>query len=147
MRTWFSILSLTLLVSVVTAMPRKELSLEELKARVPHAKPDERTTLCLQIAERQVEAADKLYVDGKTEEAEASIHDVVSYAQQAGEAAGQTGHRLKNAEIAMRRMSHRLSDIKRTLPFDNQSLVQSAIDTLDKMRTDLLSHMFGKNPK
>ncbi len=44
-------------------------------------------------------------------------------------------------------MSHRLSDIKRTLPFDNQALVQSAIDTLDKMRSDLLSHMFGKNPK
>jgi len=129
------------------AFPRKELSVEELKARLARAKPDERTNLCIQIAERQVEAADKLYTDGKTEEAEAAIHDVVTYSQQASDAAGQTGHRLKNTEIAMRKMSHRLNDIKRTLPFENQALVQSAIETLDKIRTDLLSRMFGKNPK
>lgn len=149
MRTWLTLfgLVLTITLTVDHARARKELSLEELKARVPNAKPDERTNLCIQIAERQVEAADKLYTEGKTEEAEAAIHDVVSYSQQANEAAGQTGHRLKNTEIAMRKMSHRLNDIKRTLPYDNQALLQSAIDTLDKIRTDLLSRMFAKNPK
>ena len=152
MRTWLTIIGLTLTMTMTLMVsyalpPRKELTLEELKARVPHAKPDERTNLCIQIAERQVEAADKLYVAGKIEEAEAAIHDVVSYSQQASEAAGQTGHRLKNTEIAMRKMSHRLNDIKRILPFENQALVQSAIDTLDKIRTDLLSRMFAKNPK
>jgi hypothetical protein len=140
------ILGLTL-VAAATGVLAKELSLDELKARVQHAKPDERTSLCIQIAERQVEAFDKLYTDGKTEEAEAAIHDVVSYAKQASESAGQTGHRLKNTEIAMRKMSHRLGDIKRTLPFEEQASVQSAVDTLDKIRTDLLSRMFGKNPK
>jgi hypothetical protein len=140
------ILGLTL-VAAATGVLAKELSLDELKARVQHAKPDERTSLCVQIAERQVEAFDKLYTDGKTEEAEAAIHDVVSYAKQASESAGQTGHRLKNTEIAMRKMSHRLGDIKRTLPFEEQASVQSAVDTLDKIRTDLLSRMFGKNPK
>ena len=149
MRTWLTLfgLVLTITLTVDHAWARKELSLEELKARVPNAKPDERTNLCIQIAERQVEAADKLYTEGKTEEAEAAIHDVVSYSQQANEAAGQTGHRLKNTEIAMRKMSHRLNDIKRTLPYDNQALLQSAIDTLDKIRTDLLIRMFAKNPK
>lgn len=145
MRKWLAILGI-LVVATCYALP-KELSLEELKARLQRAKPDERTNLCVQIAERQVEASDKLYTDGKLEEAEAAIRDVVSYSQQAGESAGQTGHHLKNTEIAMRKMSHRLSDIKRTLPFENQALVQSAVDTLDKIRTDLLSRMFGKNPK
>lgn len=140
------ILGITL-VAAVTGVLAKELSLEELKARVQHAKPDERTSLCTQIAERQVEAFDKFYTDGKATEAEAALHDVVSYSQQASESAGQTGHRLKNTEIAMRKMSHRLSDIKRTLPFEEQASVQSAVDTLDKIRTDLLSRMFGKNPK
>ena len=134
-------------MAALTGALAKELSLEELKARVQHAKPDERTSLCTQIAERQVEAFDKLYTDGKATEAEAALHDVVSYAQQASDSAAQTGHRLKNTEIAMRKMSHRLSDIKRTLPFEEQASVQSAIDTLDKIRTDLLSRMFGKNPK
>lgn len=140
------ILGITLVAAVAGALA-KELSVEELKARVQHAKPDEKTSLCIQIAERQVEAFDKLYTDGKAAEAEAALHDVVSYSQQASESAGQTGHRLKNTEIAMRKMSHRLSDIKRTFPFEEQASVQSAIDTLDKIRTDLLSRMFGKNPK
>ena len=47
----------------------------------------------------------------------------------------------------MRKMSHRLNDIKRTLPYDSQAPVQSAIDTLDKIRTDLLSRMFAKSSK
>jgi hypothetical protein len=145
MRNWL-ILGITLVVAVAGALA-KELTLQELKARVEHAKPDERTNLCIQIAERQVEASNKLYTEGKTAEAEAAIHDVVSYSQQASDTAGQTGHRLKNTEIAMRKMSHRLSDIKRTLPFEDQASVQSAVDTLDKIRTDLLSRMFGKNPK
>jgi hypothetical protein len=145
MRNWL-ILGITLVVAVAGALA-KELTLQELKARVEHAKPDERTNLCIQIAERQVEASNKLYTEGKTGEAEAAIHDVVSYSQQASDIAGQTGHRLKNTEIAMRKMSHRLSDIKRTLPFEDQASVQSAVDTLDKIRTDLLSRMFGKNPK
>lgn len=145
MRNWL-ILVITVVMGATCAFA-KELSLEELKARVQHAKPDERTNLCIQIAERQVEAFDKFYTDGKTGEAEAALHDVVSYSQQASESAGQTGHRLKNTEIAMRKMSHRLTDIKRSLPFEEQASVQSAVETLDKIRTDLLSRMFGKNPK
>jgi hypothetical protein len=136
-----------MLIAAVTGAFAKELTLEELKARVEHAKPDERTNLCIQIAERQVERSNKFYTEGKTADAEAAIHDVVSYSQQASDTAGQTGHRLKNTEIAMRKMSHRLSDIKRSLPFEDQASVQSAVDTLDKIRTDLLSRMFGKNPK
>jgi hypothetical protein len=147
MRIWLTILGLTLTAAVSPALPHKELTLEELKARVQHAKPDERTNLCIQIAERQVEAADKLYTDGKVEEGETAIREVVSYAKQASETAGETGHRLKNTEIAMRKMSHRLTDIKRTLPFEDQASVQSAVDTLDRIRTDLLSRMFGRKPK
>ena len=146
MRKWAIILGVTLVVARGYALP-KELTLEQLKARAQNAKPDERANLCAQIAEREVDAADKLYTDGKVEEAEAAIHDVVSYSQQAGDTAGQTGHHLKNIEIAMRKMGHRLTDIKRGLPFENQATVQAAVDTLEKIRTDLLNRMFGKNPK
>lgn len=147
MRTWLTVLGITITAAVSYARSTKEVPLEQLKARVQHAKPDERSNLCVQIAERQVEASDKFYNDGKIEEAESAIRDVVSYSQQASQAAEQTGHRLKNTEIAMRKMAHRLTDIKRTLPFENQATVQDAVDTLDKIRADLLSRMFGKSPK
>lgn len=146
MRTLGIILGIAFAVTTAYAT-RKDVPLEELKARAQNAKPDERANLCVQIAERQVENADKLYAGGKEEEAQAAIHDVISYSEQAGQAAEQTGHRVKNTEIAMRKMSHRLSDIKRGLPFENQATVQEAVERLDKIRTDLLNRMFGKNPK
>jgi hypothetical protein len=35
-------------------------------------------------------------------------------------------------------------EIKRTVNFDDQAPLQSASDELEKIRTDLLSHMFAK---
>ena len=134
-------------LSTVSFGLRKELTLEELKARAETAKPDERATLCVQIAERQVETADKFYTEGKLEEAQAAIRDVVGYSQKAVDAASQTGHKLKNTEIALRKMAHRLNDIKRTLAFENQATVQDAAETLEKLRTEVLNRMFGKNAK
>ena len=77
----------------------------------------------------------------------AAIHEVVAYSEQAQKAAEQSGRRLKNVEIAVRRMSRRLTGIKRTLAFDDQATVQEAVEHLDKIDSDLLNHMFGKNAK
>lgn len=146
MRTRCLILTLMVAVAVGWAVPDKA-SVDDLKARLANARPEDRPNLCIQIAERQVAAADQLYTDGKVEEGQAAVQDVVSYSQQAGEAVRQTGHRVKNTEIALRKMARRLTDIKHTLPSDNQPPVQAAIDTLEKIRTDLLNSMFGKKEK
>jgi|SRR5215475_263390 len=146
MRIWGTVLALAATVAIGYGFT-KELSLEQLKARLQHAKPEERATLSIQIAELQVEKANKLYTAGKSEEAVTAIHEVVSYSQDAERAAEQSGKKLKNVEIAVRRMSRRLTDIKRSLPFDDQATVQEAVETLDKIGSDLLNHMFGKNPK
>ena len=146
-RTSFGATLLVAMIPCIVGATHKDAPLPELKARAESAKPDERAILCIQIAEREVEAADKLYTEGKVDEAQTAIHDVVSYSQKAADAAGQTGHKLKNTEIALRKMAHRLIDIKRTLAFDNQAPVQEAADTLEKLRTDVLNRMFGKNAK
>lgn len=146
MRTWGTILAIITAVAISHGFT-KELSLEQLKAKLQNAKPDDRATLSVRVAEIQVENADKLYTAGKSEEAVAAIHEVVSYSEQAQQAAEQTGHRLKNVEIAVRRMARRLTDIKRGLAFDDQAGVQEAVERLDKIDSDLLKRMFGKNPK
>jgi len=144
MRLPLAILMIALSAAKVAALPSQP-TVDELKARLPNAKPDERARLSLEIAERQVAAADRLYHDGKTEEAEAAIKDVVSYTDQAGQ--DMPSRHLKSAEISVRKMAHRLGDIKRTLAYDNQASVQSAIDALEKVRTRLLDRMFAKNKK
>jgi hypothetical protein len=49
---------------------------------------------------------------------------------------------LKDTEIAMRKMSVKLRDMKRKLTFEDQAPLQTASDHLETLRTTLLSHMF-----
>lgn len=133
---------LTLLAVAAPALG-KEKSVEELKARYQQAsKPDEKASLAIQIAEIQVDAADQLIRQGKIDEGQKDIADGIRYAVQARDAAVATGHHLKNIEISVRKMAHRLTDMKRQLTYDDQAPVQAAIDQLEKIRTDLLSRMF-----
>jgi len=146
MRIWGTLLTIAAVVALGYTFS-KDLTLEQLKARLQNAKPDERATLSVQVAEHQVENANKLYTAGKSQEAVAAIHEVVSYSQDAQKAAEQSGKKLKNVEIAVRRMARRLTDIKHSLPFDDQATVEEAVEQLDKIDTELLNHMFGKKAK
>ena len=89
-----------------------------------------------------MDGADKLYRENKMEEAQKAVADAVTYSGQARDAASVTGHRLKNTEIGVRKMIHRLTDVKRQLTYEDQAPVQAAIDQLEKIRTDLLNRMF-----
>jgi polyhydroxyalkanoate synthesis regulator phasin len=131
-----------------TALPgfaSKEETLQELLARAESARPEDRPGPYVEAAERQLKAADNLYEAGKSEEAKAAVNDVATYSQKAQEAALQSGKRLKQTEIALRKMAARLRDIKRTLSFEDQAPVQAAADQLENLRTDLQKRMFSKN--
>lgn len=141
MRIWGTI-SLLLLASLTT-VARKEDSIDDLKARIASASPEQRIGLCLEIAERQLAAADKLYNEGNVDQARAAVNDIVAYSEKARDAANQSGKKLKNAEISVRKMASKLRDMKRTLNFEDQAPVQEAIDHLERVRTDLLARMFG----
>jgi len=139
---WLIIAGCVLVVG--TALASKEQSLEELIARAKTAPLKEQPSLYIEIAERKLKAADELYTAGKVDEARATVAAVVAYSEKAHDAAIQTGKRLKATEMASRKMSHRLRDIKRTLNFEDQAPVQTAADRLEGLAQDLLNHMFGK---
>ena len=114
-----------------------------LKERAEKASPEVCSQLCIQIAERQLRVADKLYNEGHDEEARAAVADIVSYSERARDAAIQTKKRLKNVEIDIRKMSERLRDLKRTLAFEDQPPVEQAVRRLEDIRTALLKEMFS----
>jgi hypothetical protein len=131
----------------LAAVARKEDSLEQLKARLETATPDQRISLSLEIAQRQLTSADKLYTEGKPDEARAAVNDVVTYSEKAGQAANETGKKLKQAEITVRKMAKKLRDIKRSVNFEDQEPLQDAADRLEHIRSDLLTRMFGPSKK
>ena len=133
-----------LLTTSLLAFALKQESLQDLIARADAAKVEDRPALYVEIAQRQLKSADELFTAGKVEDAQTKVKDVATYSEKAHDAAIQSGKKLKNTEIDFRKMSAKLRDIKRTLNFDDQAPVQAAADRLESLRTDLLSHMFGK---
>jgi hypothetical protein len=146
-RMWGTVFVLLVLASL-GALPRalgfNDETLEQLITRSESASAGERPVLYIKIARLQAESADKFYQAGDSEAGNKALSDVVAYSQKASDAAASTGKRLKDTEIALRKMTEKFRDIKHNLPFDDQTPVQQAIDSLEKMRTDLLSAMFGK---
>jgi polyhydroxyalkanoate synthesis regulator phasin len=133
-----------LLTASVLASASKQETLQEQIARAESARVEDQPALYIEISERQLKTADELYTAGKVEDARTAVNDVVTYSEKAHDAAIQSDKKLKNTEIAYRKMATKLRDIKRSLNFDDQAPVQAAADRLETLRVDLLAHMFGK---
>jgi hypothetical protein len=140
--------SLLLLAAVAPSLlGREESTIAELKARLPDTNIQDRPPLCIRISERQLDAAGRLYQAGDVEQAKAALRDVTAFAELARDYSIQSRKHEKQAEIAMRKMTRRLGDLKHTVIREDQQAVQDTLDHLDKIRDDLLLAMFPKGGK
>ena len=147
--TVFKLLAAMSLVAVAlsAAVSSNAENLDQMITHADSAALGERPALYIHIARQQAEAADKFYQADNAEAGNAALNDVVTYAGKASDAAARSGKKLKDTEIALRKMAEKFRDVKHNLPFEDQAPVQQAIDRLEKMRTDLLAVMFGKKEK
>jgi len=122
-------------------------SVEELKAKLSSANSNDKPKLCLQIAQRQLDAADKLYVASEIEKAQTALTDAVSYAELARDYAIQAHKHEKQTEIAVRGMVRKLNDLLHTLTHEERPPVEDAMVRLQHVRDDLLASMFPKGGK
>lgn len=129
------------------ASPSNEPTVEDLKAKVPSVSVGDRPHLCVQIAQRQLTAADKLYADSEFEKGQAALGDVVTYSEMARDYAIQSHKYQKQSEIAVRSMTRRLGEILHLVGHEDQAPVRDAIDRLQRVRDDLLKAMFPKGAK
>jgi hypothetical protein len=140
------ILALVLALTA-SSLAAKEPSLDELIARANSAPVKDQPTLYVEIAERQLKSADESYIAGNVEEARKSVADIVTYSEKAHDAAIQSGKKVKSVEMSVRKMSHKLNDVKRTLNFEDQAPVGQAADQMQKLADDLLTYMFAAKGK
>jgi len=129
------------------ALPGTEPTVEELKARLSSTSIGDRPHLCVQIAEQQLIAADKLYAAAEDEKAQTALTDVVAFSELARDYAVQSHKREKQTEIAVRGMIRKLTEIVHSLGQAEQSPVRDAINRLQHVRDDLLAAMFPKGAK
>ncbi|MGB9284121.1 MAG: hypothetical protein WCB59_08890, partial [Candidatus Sulfotelmatobacter sp.] len=125
----------------------KELTLDELKARVADASIGERPGLCVEIAERQVETASRSYEADDIAKGQAALVDVAAFSELARDYAIQSRKREKQSEIAVRKMVRKLENLKYSVPQEDQKKIQETIDRLQRVRDDLLAAMFPNGVK
>jgi hypothetical protein len=134
---------LLMLAGLISSALARELSLADLKAKAESAKPADQPKLFIEIARRQLDMVDKQYKDGQSEQAQASLKEVVGYSERAGKASTESGKHLKSTEIEVRKMTQRLKDMKPTVSFDDRPPIQDAIDQLEHVSDLLFKRMFG----
>ena len=133
---------LVLLAAATALASDKNESLEQLKARAESAAGKHQIELLTEIAERQSKAADEAYNAGNLEQAHAAIDDVADYGVRAAKEATNTGKRMKQTEIALRKIADHLDTISKSVDVDERPPVKEAIRKLEAARNDLLFRMF-----
>ena len=144
-RRWM--VMLTMWALAVAPLAARGATVEELKERVANAGIAERPALCIEISERRLAEADRLYVAGDSDKAKTSLMDVTAFAELARDYAIQSHKHEKQSEIAIRKMTRKLANLKHTVAHDDQQPIQDVIDHLQRIRDDLLAAMFPKGVK
>ena len=100
-----TVLLLVIVLASRAVQARTEPTVEELKARVSSANVGEKAKLCVEIAEKQLAAADKEYTADEIEKAQTNLSDVVSYSELARDYSIQSRKHQKQTEIAAQNCS------------------------------------------
>src|SRR5690349_6399643 len=92
---------IVVLACVAGLYASKNETLQQILERAKTTKPSEQVSLYLEAAQHQLAAADQFFTDGKVDEAQAAIKDVVTYCGDAAKATLQSHKKLTNTEIAI----------------------------------------------
>ena len=137
-----SLVLIQLAIAIVVPSSAKEQTVEELKARLSSTEIPDRPRLCIEIAEKQLASAGKLFSDAEPDKAQEALTDVVAFSELARDYSVQSRKHEKQTEIAVRTMIRKLGDLKHMITHEDQVVVQNAIDRLQRVRDDLLQAMF-----
>lgn len=124
----------------------QQLEAERLRASAEASTGEACTEVCLDAARKLAELANQNFVDGHVDVAQAYMQDAGKYAEKAGRESIRTRKRQKKTEIGLRRLTKRMQDIEQTLNFEDRPPVKQVMNSVESVRSDLLSSMFG-NPK
>ena len=122
--------------SAQKSAPMEEL--EKAKAKAEHASERDRCYENVEVVRALVEVANERFSAGEADEAQKTVKETVTYADRAREAAQHSGHKLKQAEITLRKAQRRLDDLRHTLTFEDQGPVEAVLKQLEADRQEIL---------
>lgn len=142
-----SSLTCLLCLSSLCAVGATIENLAEAQARAETLRPEECIRICIDLAQREFDETKAQFAKNDSEKAKLALQGIATHAEKASDGAILARKREKQLEIELRQISHRLGDLKRTLPFEDQAGVQAVMDRMEALRTRLLESMFHKEKK
>lgn len=137
----------TLLCASVGASAQKQVQisrLDELKAKLEKTEEHNRSKLYSEIARELTEIANQHFTSGDLDKGQATIQEVVGYAEKASAAAKLKNKKLKDTEINLRKTARRLEEVERTLAVEDRPPVNAAVERLDAIRKELLEYLLRR---
>lgn len=122
-------------------------NIEGLKEEADKAQGGHQARLCSELSQTLVGIADQQFSEGNTEQGQATVQDILKYAQKARDAAIKSHDNLKQTEIRLRETQRRLDSLKRTLSVDDRPPLDNVEKKIEQFRQDLLDAMFGSKKK
>ena len=112
--------------------------LEKAKAKAEHASERDRCYENVEVVRVLVEVANEQFSAGDADQAQKTVKEATAYADRAKEASQHSGHKLKQAEITLRKAQRRLDDLRHTLAFEDQGPVEAALKQIEADRQEIL---------
>lgn len=132
-----------LMILLCCAAHARNENLAELRERADNAHGGEQAKLCMEYAHAELEDANELFTKGDVEQAQAAVASVMEYVRKGAKAATSSGKRLKQTEIELRKLEHRMKDIGQSLNIDDRPPVLKNVDEIEQIRAGLLTAMWG----
>lgn len=107
------------------------------------AREGRRAKLFVELARDEMEAADHAFTEGNVGLGQKLAAQAASDADTSGKAAVDSGKRLKDTEIDLRKLQTRTRDISRSLNFEDRPPIDKIVDRIEAMRETILNRMFG----
>jgi len=122
-------------------------SIDQMKAEADRAEGGHQAKLCAEVAEKLVPIADQQFTEGNVSEAQKLVQEILTYANQARDAAVKSRSKMKETEISLRATQRKLEAVKRTISAEDRPPLDEVEKKLEQFRQDILNEMFAPPKK
>jgi len=139
--------SIIVLLVLCTLPLAAQRNVDGLKEEADRAAGGHQARLCSELAQYLVGVADQQFTQGNSEQGQATVQDILKYAQKARDAAIKSHDKLKETEIRLRETQRHLEGLKRTLALEDRPPLDNVEKKIEQFRQDLLNAMFAPKKK
>ena len=112
--------------------------IEQLKQKIAH---DSERDICINSADLVRELIEQFNTQmnaGELQPAQQTLNDIGIYSDKAREAAKNSHHKLKQAELTLHKSARRLADIAQSLAVENRQAITMVVNRIDAADDDIL---------